>query len=447
MRRTAAAWLVTGAPGGRAASSRARSARTRGRPASRPRSAPPHAPRSASGQRRARVLGAAASSAQRRRPGGRLGARHRDGVGHAAVAVPVGRDRLQPRRRRTRPRSNHSRYSLLGREQHPGSASARAIRPAGRTGPITTPTPPGAQHAVGLGDPALRVGPVLDAAGRHVAVERVVLERQRLGVAEQPPARRPARGGGRRARAGAGSGRASSRCAGSTCATIPSVVKPVPAPASSVSRSRRSRRAAASARVAHARRPEQRVDPVVVAEREEPVEPVRLLLVLDQPHASRRRYPPDRPTAWTRGCRTRRAHAPPPRRADSRPRTSGGAANELRLSDTRTLGRLVRWRIPGLARDLTYGELFRAYPFTVLEEGEQHLLAGLCGRIWTLARDYPRLGGPGRFAALGRARHRARAVRPLGRGRTATARALVSEARVRAGRPHAPACGCGRCGR
>jgi hypothetical protein len=74
------------------------------------------------------------------------------------------------------------------------------------------------------------------------------------------------------------------------------------------------------------------------------------------------------------------------------------AARNLRLADTRTLGRLVRWRIPGLDRRLTYGELFRAYPFAVLEEGEHHLLAGLCGRIWTLARDYPRLDGPDAFA-------------------------------------------------
>jgi hypothetical protein len=73
------------------------------------------------------------------------------------------------------------------------------------------------------------------------------------------------------------------------------------------------------------------------------------------------------------------------------------AATGLRLADTRRLGRLVRWRIPGLARDITYHEMFRAYPFTVLDEGEHHLLAGLCGRIWTLARDYPRLSGPEEF--------------------------------------------------
>ena len=74
-------------------------------------------------------------------------------------------------------------------------------------------------------------------------------------------------------------------------------------------------------------------------------------------------------------------------------------ANALKLSETRELGRLIRWRIPGLPARLTYGELFRAYPFVVVDEGERHLVAGLCGRIWTLARDYPRLDGPEEFAA------------------------------------------------
>jgi hypothetical protein len=73
------------------------------------------------------------------------------------------------------------------------------------------------------------------------------------------------------------------------------------------------------------------------------------------------------------------------------------AATRVRLDDTRTLGRLVRWRIPGLRPDLTYHDLFRAYPFTVLEEDEQVVLSGLCGRIWTLARDYPRLDGAEAF--------------------------------------------------
>jgi hypothetical protein len=99
--------------------------------------------------------------------------------------------------------------------------------------------------------------------------------------------------------------------------------------------------------------------------------------------------------AWLPDPAVRTRHA---RRADSRPEALWRAATDLRLSDTRRLGRLVRWRIPGLARDLTYGELFRAYPFTVLAEGDDFLLAGLCGRIWTLARDYPRLDGREAFA-------------------------------------------------
>jgi hypothetical protein len=74
-------------------------------------------------------------------------------------------------------------------------------------------------------------------------------------------------------------------------------------------------------------------------------------------------------------------------------------ATALRLEDTRALGRLVRWRIPGLAAGLTYHEMFRAYPFTVLEEDDHLLIAGLCGKIWTLARDYPRLDGAPDFEA------------------------------------------------
>ena len=73
------------------------------------------------------------------------------------------------------------------------------------------------------------------------------------------------------------------------------------------------------------------------------------------------------------------------------------AALAVRLGETGRLGRLVRWRIPGTPADLTFGELFRRYPFTVLDEGERHLVAGLAGRIWTLARDYPRLDSPEDF--------------------------------------------------
>jgi len=106
------------------------------------------------------------------------------------------------------------------------------------------------------------------------------------------------------------------------------------------------------------------------------------------------------------------------------------AALGLRLSDTRALGRLVRWRIPGTAADQSFGELLRAYPFTILEEGRNLLISGLCGRIWTLTRDYPTLAGAADF----RDWHEAGTVRvafahwsaPCPDGRAE----LVSEARV-----------------
>jgi hypothetical protein len=72
-------------------------------------------------------------------------------------------------------------------------------------------------------------------------------------------------------------------------------------------------------------------------------------------------------------------------------------ANELRLSDARTLGRLVRWRIPGVGGDQSFRELLSDYPFCVLDEGDHYSLSGLAGRIWTLQRDYPRLEGPEAF--------------------------------------------------
>jgi hypothetical protein len=76
------------------------------------------------------------------------------------------------------------------------------------------------------------------------------------------------------------------------------------------------------------------------------------------------------------------------------------AAREVRLSDARLLGRLVRWRIPGLAPNLAFDEMFRAPPFLVLtEEPGRALVSGLVGRIWTLRRDYPRLRDPDEFRA------------------------------------------------
>ena len=73
------------------------------------------------------------------------------------------------------------------------------------------------------------------------------------------------------------------------------------------------------------------------------------------------------------------------------------AAATVRVCDVGTLGRAVRWRIPGTPAEITFRELFRRYPFTVLAEGEQWSVSGLCGRIWTLRRDYPRIAGPEEF--------------------------------------------------
>jgi hypothetical protein len=99
--------------------------------------------------------------------------------------------------------------------------------------------------------------------------------------------------------------------------------------------------------------------------------------------------------AWLDAPQVRTRHS---RRAAAPASALWDAASRERLSDTRTLGRLVRWRIPGLDPRLSYHDLFRDYPFTVLEEDEGRLLSGLCGRIWTLARDYPRLSGADAFA-------------------------------------------------
>lgn len=106
------------------------------------------------------------------------------------------------------------------------------------------------------------------------------------------------------------------------------------------------------------------------------------------------------------------------------------AASAVRLDDTRTVGRLVRWRIPGTSGRLTFEELFDRYPFTPLGSGPRHALTGLCGRIWTFRPDYPRLGGAEDFATWdepGTVRVLfAHWAEPAGAGRAR----LLSEARI-----------------
>jgi hypothetical protein len=76
------------------------------------------------------------------------------------------------------------------------------------------------------------------------------------------------------------------------------------------------------------------------------------------------------------------------------------AAAELTLAQSPVLGRLIQWRIPGTTRELSFDRLLRDPPFLVLSEGENSLLSGLVGRIWTLRRDYPALADPEEFRAF-----------------------------------------------
>jgi hypothetical protein len=108
------------------------------------------------------------------------------------------------------------------------------------------------------------------------------------------------------------------------------------------------------------------------------------------------------------------------------------AAREVKLDDTRLLGRLVRWRIPGVPSATSFEGLFRSPPFAVLEEAELFLLSGIVGRIWTLRRDYPQLSDPDEF----RTWHRPGTARVLFanwvQGSEDSGSVLCSETRVQA---------------
>lgn len=107
------------------------------------------------------------------------------------------------------------------------------------------------------------------------------------------------------------------------------------------------------------------------------------------------------------------------------------AAETVRLRDAPALGRAVRWRIPDTPADLSFRDLFRQYPFAVIAEGVRWSVSGMCGRIWTLRRDYPRIEGADDFLTW----EERGTVRVLlahwierdGPGRSA----LVSEARIK----------------
>ena len=108
------------------------------------------------------------------------------------------------------------------------------------------------------------------------------------------------------------------------------------------------------------------------------------------------------------------------------------AAQQIRVGDVGLLGRLVRWRIPGVPADMSFDEVFRSPPFIVLDDGDgQSLVSGLVGRIWTLRRDYPKLREPHEYRSWdvsGTAKVLfANWVEPISAERSA----LCTEARVR----------------
>jgi hypothetical protein len=85
------------------------------------------------------------------------------------------------------------------------------------------------------------------------------------------------------------------------------------------------------------------------------------------------------------------------RTAAVEPERLWAAARSVRLDEARALGPVVRWRIPGVRPDQTFHAMLSRYPFALLDEGESWSLSGLCGRIWTLQRDYPELRGADAF--------------------------------------------------
>jgi hypothetical protein len=75
------------------------------------------------------------------------------------------------------------------------------------------------------------------------------------------------------------------------------------------------------------------------------------------------------------------------------------AAGTVTIGESGLLGGLIRWRIPGTRRDQTYVAMFTHHPFVLLAQGEHHLIAGLCGKIWTARPTLARLDGPDDFLA------------------------------------------------
>jgi hypothetical protein len=98
--------------------------------------------------------------------------------------------------------------------------------------------------------------------------------------------------------------------------------------------------------------------------------------------------------AWLPDPQVRGRHR---RSARATPEELWRAAQAVTIADAPVLGRAIRWRIPGTPPEMSFRDLLRSYPFAVLAEGDRWSVSGLCGRLWTLRRDYPSLQGPDDF--------------------------------------------------
>lgn len=105
------------------------------------------------------------------------------------------------------------------------------------------------------------------------------------------------------------------------------------------------------------------------------------------------------------------------------------AAQTIRIGESRVLGRLVRWRIPGTRPEQTYREMFTSDPFVLLDEGEQHMFAGVCGKIWAARPALATLADRDEFSAW-RVPGTARVLFAMWVAPTASGAALFSEVRV-----------------
>jgi hypothetical protein len=109
--------------------------------------------------------------------------------------------------------------------------------------------------------------------------------------------------------------------------------------------------------------------------------------------------------------------------------TLWAAANEVTIGESGLLGRLICWRIPGTRLPQSFHDRFTSHPFLVLEQGDHHLVAGLCGDIWAPTPALAHLSGPDEFRSWSRPRT-ARVIFANWATTTRRGAAIVSEVRV-----------------